>query len=200
MKAVFLDSETNGLDPYKHRIIEIAFKIVNLANGDILFEYHSIVKQPESVWDKSDPKSLQINGHTKELNEQGTEEIKIKEMILNQFNHFQIERKKAIFICQNPSFDRSFFSQIVDPCIQEERKFPYHWLDLASMFFAFKMQEGQKEHSKLPWNLGLSKDEIAASYGLEKEKKPHMAMQGVEHLIQCFEKVIGLQIQPQLQR
>ena len=34
--GVFLDSETNGLNFQKHRVVEIAFKIVDVLSGGVL--------------------------------------------------------------------------------------------------------------------------------------------------------------------
>ncbi|NGX31550.1 MAG: hypothetical protein K940chlam8_00923 [Chlamydiae bacterium] len=192
MKGVFLDSETNGLNPNKHAMVELAFKIVDLTNGEELFEYERIIKLSKSLWEKSDERSLKINGHTRELNNQGREKMQVRDEVIGIFKEFEIVKQKAVFICQNPSFDRCFFSQIIEPETQEALNFPYHWLDLASMFFVTQMQKGKEDANMLPWNLGLSKDQIAKAYGLPEEKKPHHAMQGVEHLIQCFEKVINL--------
>ena len=33
MLGIFLDTETNGLNPFVHSVLEIAFKIINLSNG-----------------------------------------------------------------------------------------------------------------------------------------------------------------------
>ena len=82
--------------------------------------------------------------------------------------------KKALFICQNPSFDRLFFTKIVPTLIQEERLFPYNWLDLASMHWARCIREGA-----LIQEIGLSKDLIARHYAISPEDKPHRALNGV---------------------
>lgn len=51
MQAIFLDTETTGLDPFSHRLLEIAFKIVDIPSGDEKIAYQSIVKQPLQVWE-----------------------------------------------------------------------------------------------------------------------------------------------------
>ena len=40
-------------------------------------------------------------------------------------------------------------------------------------------------------NPSFSKDSIAEYYGIEKEKKPHRAQNGVDHLLLCYETIIG---------
>ena len=66
MLGIFLDTETNGLNAFKHRVLEIAFKIVDLKSGEIKESYHTIIQQPENVWQSSDPASLKVNGFTHE--------------------------------------------------------------------------------------------------------------------------------------
>ncbi len=95
------------------------------------------------------------------------------------------------FAGQNPSFDRTFFSQLIDSDIQESYLWPYHWLDLASMFWSKSMQKATKSKKDFPWELGFSKDLIAFHFDLPKEKTPHRAMNGVDHLITCYGAVVG---------
>ncbi|EKE08172.1 MAG: hypothetical protein ACD_17C00306G0003 [uncultured bacterium] len=68
---------------------------------------------------------------------------------------------------------------------------PYHWLDLASMYWAIAMKKATQNQGPLPWVTGVSKDQIAAQYRLPEEKKPHRAMNGVEHLLLCYEAIVG---------
>ena len=96
------------------------------------------------------------------------------------FDKFKIKRGDAAFICQNPSFDRAFFCQLIDSDKQELLNWPYHWLDLASMYWATSLKQG-----RLPWETGFSKDRIAAVYQIGPEKKPHRAINGVDHLLSC---------------
>ncbi|HEY5234979.1 MAG TPA: 3'-5' exonuclease, partial [Rhabdochlamydiaceae bacterium] len=88
-------------------------------------------------------------------------------------------------------FDRIFFSQLVDPDIQESLNWPYYWLDLASMYWAKSIRKGKQDPKHYPWVTGFSKDRIAAVYHLPAEEHPHQAMNGVDHLLLCYEKVIG---------
>ncbi len=191
MLGVFLDTETNGLNAFKHRVLEIAFKIVDIQTGELRESYESIIQQPEKVWQTSDPSSLKVNGFTYEKLLQGKKADIVATEITNILQRNQIRRGSAVFICQNPSFDRIFFSQLVDPDIQESLKWPYHWLDLASMYWAESMRKGKENPNHFPWVTGVSKDRIASAYHLPAEKLPHQAMNGVDHLLLCYEKVIG---------
>ena len=194
MLGIFLDSETNGLNPQVHRIAEIAFKIVDLSSGEIKETYQTIVKQDAPSWEKSDPESLKINGFTWEEISLGKPHLQICQEIIEIFTRFGIRRKKAVFICQNPSFDRVFFSQLIDTNTQETLIWPYHWLDLASMHWAIAMEKAKLKKGPLPWETGYSKDMIASFYKLPPEEKPHRAMNGVNHLLLCYQAVVGFPI------
>src|SRR5262245_2773238 len=111
MQAIFLDTETTGLDPFHHKLLEIAFKVVDIPSGEEKLAYQSIVKQPIEIWEQRDPGSVEINGFTWEKVLQGKEEKIIREEIIQLFKNVKIERGTSVFICQNPAFDRNFFAQ-----------------------------------------------------------------------------------------
>ncbi len=191
MLGIFLDSETNGLNFQKHRIAEIAFKIVDVLSGEVLDTFESLVSISPEDWKKSDPESLKVNGFTWEEVSKGISPSDVSAEIQEKFAKNQIKRGKAVFICQNPSFDRVFFSQLVDPDLQEKLLWPYHWLDLASMYWAESMKKGAAGTGNYPWETGYSKDKIAIAHSLPKEEQPHRAMNGVKHLMLCYKAVIG---------
>jgi DNA polymerase-3 subunit epsilon/oligoribonuclease len=187
MLGVFLDTEANGLNPQVHKIIEVAFKIADLASGEIKEIYQSLVRVSFEAWEKSDPASLHINGFSWEEVKAAPTPSQVAEEIIDLLTRHGIKRKKAVFICQNPSFDRVYFSQLVNVDTQELLQFPYHWLDLASMFWAITL----RIEKLMPWDIGFSKDLIASYYHLPGEEKPHRAMNGVNHLFLCYEKAVG---------
>lgn len=191
MIGVFLDTETNGLNSAHHKIVEIAFKIIDLASGELKEEYQTLVAQPFEAWEKSDQESLRINGFTWEEISRGKTPRHVSQAIIDIFSRWGIRRKQAVFICQNPSFDRIFFSQLIDSDTQELLSWPYHWLDLASMHWALSLQKARQKLGPFPWETGLSKDLIASHYKLPMEAKPHRAMNGVSHLLLCYEAVVG---------
>lgn len=186
MLGIFLDTETNGLNPFVHRAVEIAFKILDLTSGEVVAIYDSVIKQSPADWERSDPASLAVNGFTYEMVREGVPTSKVAEEITNLLQKTGVHRENAVFICQNPSFDRIFFSQLISPELQEQFKWPYYWLDFASMYWATALHEG-----KLPWKTGFSKNKIATTYNLPPEQSPHRAINGVDHLLLCYEKVIG---------
>jgi len=186
MLGIFLDTETNGLNPHKHCVLEIAYKIINVQTGVLVEAYEAVVAQEKQRWEAKDPRSLLINGFSWEVVAKGLPGGQITQEIIEGFTKCGVERGRAVFICQNPSFDRAFFSQLIDPDIQESLNWPYHWLDLASMFWATHIQKPPH-----PWTTGVSKDKISEVYQLPPEAKPHRAMNGVNHLLACYEAVVG---------
>ncbi|NNM44338.1 MAG: 3'-5' exonuclease [Chlamydiae bacterium] len=191
MLGIFLDTETNGLNARKHKILDIAFKIIDVKTGIFLDEFQSLVFQPLEEWAHSDQESLHVNGFSWEDISKGESLKTISSEIQRIFIKHDIKRGKAVFICQNPSFDRAFFSQIIDADTQESLLWPYHWLDLASMYWVTSIQKGKSNPAFFPWETGLSKDKIAAAYKLDPETKPHRAINGVNHLIACYRAVVG---------
>lgn len=191
MLGIFLDLETSGLDFHLHRILEVALKIVSLNNGEVIDSYHRIVKQPMAVWERRDLQSMKVNGFTYEKMSTGVDEPQIQEEMIQKFSQYKISRANTVFICQNPSFDRNFLSQVVDVYMQEKHKWPYHWLDLASMYWALEVRKLAQAGKKIPETLSLSKDTIAKAHGLPSEKRPHEAMNGVDHLLDCYKALMA---------
>lgn len=182
MLGIFLDLETTGLNYKQHRTIEIAFQIINLQTNTIIDEYSEIIFQPQEVWKRSNPESLQVNGFSWDMVSSGKKEGEIQKEIMARFKEHGIRRGSSVYICQNPSFDRIFFSQIIDPDIQERLQWPYHWLDLASMHWGIQVLEKKINPNKI----GVTKNEIAKFYGIQEERSPHRALQGVQHLLACY--------------
>ena len=195
MLAIFLDIETTGLDPNRHVPIDIAFQVVDVTTGQIRGSYNQVVKQERDAWERHDPVSIIVNGYTWEQLLQGKDPQVIHKEIISMLNGIGIKRGNAVFLCQNPAFDRSFFAQIVDVYTQERLNWPYHWLDLASMYWAMLFQKNRTQGMPFPETLNLSKNEIARTYGLAPEADPHRAMNGVKHLILCYQAVLGVKFQ-----
>jgi len=188
MLLIFLDTETTGINPAKHRSIDIAFKVIEMGSVHVQVSYESIIHQSAEVWAQADPKSLEINGLTWEKTLQGKSEKVVAAEIINDLNHLGIGEKEAAFMCQNPSFDRAFFAQLIGVDLQQQYGWPYHWLDLASMYWAVLLLQ-QPEKIKALKEHDLTKDNIAKQYGLSAETSPHRAMNGVDHLICCYRAI-----------
>jgi DNA polymerase-3 subunit epsilon/oligoribonuclease len=151
-------------------------------------EYSSLINCSERQYVlASDPKALAVNGITLEEVVNAKMHNEVCEDLTDMFLANDIHKSNAVFICQNPSFDRIFFNQIMPVETQEELELPYHWLDLASMYFARSLNvENPVNGHNLPHLIRLSKDSIASYLGIPPEKKPHRATNGVHHLIECY--------------
>lgn len=191
MQAIFLDTETTGLDPFFHRILEIAFKVVDIPSGVEKLTYQSIVKQPIEVWEQRDLASIEVNGFTWDKVRLGKEESVVSREIIQIFTDLKVARGSAVYICQNPAFDRNFFAQLIDVYTQEQQHWPYHWLDFASMYWALQMKHYQNSSHHFPLEMNLSKNAIGQHYQLPIETVPHSALNGVEHLLLCYKTVVG---------
>jgi len=191
MQAIFLDTETTGLDPYSHRLLEIAFKVVDVSSGCEKLTYQTIVKQPLEIWEQRDLASIEVNGFTWEKVQLGKEENIVREEIIHIFTDLKIARGSSVYICQNPAFDRNFFSQLIDVYTQEQKNWPYHWLDFASMFWALQVKANGETGDSFPPEISLSKNSIAQRFQLPIEATPHCALNGVEHLLLCYRTVVG---------
>lgn len=192
MYGIFLDIETTGLNSAVHRPIDIAFKIIDLSTGLFKGEYQSVVRQPFEVWEAKDPASIEINGFTWEEVSCGKDPAIISSEIITLLCNVPIQRGAAMFICQNPAFDRGFFNQLIDVYAQERLNWPYHWLDLASMFWAMLVRQATFAGTPLPERVSFSKNDIARTNNLPEEVEPHRAMKGVNHLIMCYQAVLGV--------
>lgn len=191
MLGIFLDTETNGLDAKKHKILEIAFRVIDLNTGRLIDQFESIISINQHDWKESDLVSLKVSGITWDETRRGDSIENAAKKVEALFKKHRLIRGEAVFICQNPSFDRAFFSQIFDIPLQEKLYIPYHWLDLASMYFGIMMERAKKGSSPLPWQTGFTKDKIAGFFQLKPEKQPHRAMNGVDHLVECYEALVG---------
>lgn len=190
MLVIFLDTETTGLDPEKHLPIEIAYKVLDLSTHQFLLSYESYIAISREAWADADPDSIKIHQFSYEQLLAGKTLKTICAEMTSDFNHLPLKEKSGVFLCQNPSFDRAFVNQIVSVDLQKEYHWPYHWLDLASMFWSYLHIKNDPLLKNLSENL-LKKDQIANFLNLPEETTPHRAMNGVNHLIQCYLKLFS---------
>ncbi len=191
MIGIFLDIETTGLDSTRHAAIDLAFTMVDLRNGQVIDSYQSLIALPDEIWAKKDPVSMEINGYTWEQVKTGKILSQVREEVLQKFKNAGIQRGSAVFICQNPAFDRGFFAQIVDVYTQETLNWPYHWLDFASMYWALLCRSVKEGGDPFPQSINLSKNSIGKLFSIPPEEVPHLAKNGVDHLISCYRRVVG---------
>lgn len=199
MKLVFLDIETTGLNPEKHDPIEIAMCIVDTQRCkdvssnecNIIFSqntllcptYTTCIKLDAGRWEIADVEALNVNGFNSDCIWNGLEladaSLSISKFLIDN----NIRKENAVFICQNPSFDRMFFHKIISYDFYLKENMPSHWLDLGSLFLGSIINNHFYQGNEFKI---FSKDEIADEIGLPSEEKPHKALNGVKHLIDCY--------------
>ncbi|MGK0183775.1 MAG: oligoribonuclease [Halioglobus sp.] len=189
--GIFLDTETSGLDHNKHDVLEIGLKVVDMMNGNVLGSYESIVSVSPEEWECASKEALAVNGFKWEHVQKGKSRQEVSEEITVLFGSLGINRYNSCYICQNPSFDRGFFTQLFSEDLQFQKRWPYHWLDLASMNWGLKMHQFANSEEKKMEPIGFSKDKIAAQHDLPPEEIPHRAMNGVEHLFKIYMHIVG---------
>jgi len=188
MLGVFVDIETSGLDPFVHVPIDLGLVVVDLVTGQEKASYETLLSVTNEEWNAKDPTSASIHGISFEQLSCGIARGAAGEAIEKLLVSLGITNDTAFFICQNPSFDRPFFAKIVSQYRQEALHWPYHWLDLASMYWALVVTKGLHP---VQHRFSVSKDAIASTLGLPPEKRPHRAINGVRHLISCYERLVG---------
>lgn len=188
MLGVFLDIETSGLDPFRHIPLEIGCMVIDLYSGKELEVYETLVSVTQEEWTLRDPSSIAVNGLTWEMLQTGKPRSIVAKQIEEMLQRHALTNESGFFVCQNPSFDRPFFCSIIPAYRQEELRWPYHWLDLASMYWALQRAKEQREQ---PYALRVSKDTIAQALGLPPEARPHRSINGVKHLLLCYKHLVG---------
>ena len=190
-RAIVLDTETTGLSAATHHVIEIAFRLVDLETGHRVAEYERVIHLTCDEWVWAAPGALAVNNFTwGEVMARGVPRDTVYQEIRAFFAAHELSGRTAFFLCQNPTFDRAFFAQLVPVDVQRVYRFPYHWYDLASMNWAIEARaiaRGEQD----PYAIAASKDAIAAGHGIDAEASPHRAMNGVDHLLQIYEKIVG---------
>lgn len=190
-KIIAIDTETTGLDPHQNAIVEIAMKIFDVSSGKLHDSYQSVIKLTDYDFTTASQRALEINGFTrKETDKKG----KPKEQVINEICDFflknQVDRRNDAFLAWNATFDRGFFDALITSDLQSEKKIPYHWLDFPSMHHGIervKIATGKIASYCIPYR----KDAVAKHYNLPPEEAPHRAMNGVDHMLLIYERVIG---------
>jgi len=136
---LYVDTETTGLDPLTHEIIEIAMVLEEvpedpLAIGKIVDQWETKIR-PLRIEDAS-PMALQVNGYTPEAWEGAPTFAEVSQKIA------QWIRRAACIVGHNPKFDTAFLQAEFDR-IGIEPGIPYHTIDTVGLaYVAWKWTGG----------------------------------------------------------
>jgi len=171
---IFVDTETGGLDPNVHAIVEIAFAVTDLDGNNISKKMDFKVLSQGIIT----PEAAKINKYDEEV--WGKEAINFKDF-MNIFNYCFTNDKRFQWAGSNPKFDYDF---IAASCIRDNIKFEpslfsHHFLDVGSMcwplFYSSK-------------TLGIRQSDLSTYFNLGEQK--HGAAADVDQCIKIYQRFI----------
>ena len=186
-KLIFIDTETTGLIPGRHDIIQLAAIIE--VKGEVVDKIN-LKCQPHN-WDNIDDKALEINGITRE-------ELKTFQTPRAAYDKFIVElgkyvdkwnkNDKLVPVGQNIKFDLEHLREWFKKCDDKEGKFmgsylDYHSIDLVSMTALLKLS-GKVNPAK------LKLVEVAKYFGFEYDA--HDALSDIEMTRRIFKEYIKI--------
>jgi len=140
MKLLFLDTETTGLDPEKHGVVQIAGIIEINGEEKERFDLHSQIFDEQIA----EPKALKVNGLTLEQIGQFPEPTtthaelkKIWDKYIDKYN----KADKFYMVGQNVPFDYGFLDKFFKNCGDDYlySYINYDKIDLVALTAAFKV-------------------------------------------------------------
>jgi len=122
MNLFFFDSETSGLNPYRHEMIEVAYLITDATGKKVIKEYSAKVMPTKPV----EPDAAAINGYTPEV--WAKEAIPID----HAFTDMLAVARDTMLVGQNIYFDWSFLEVAL---IKRGARWPgsYYKIDTAAL-------------------------------------------------------------------
>ena len=175
----FIDTETTGLNPEKHELIQVACILVSASNPEDISTYEVVKEfeckiQPTHIHD-ADPTALKINKYdpsvwvdAKSLHEAMT--------VLSGLT------KGAVMVGHNVTFDWTF----LDKAFRQtgvENKMHYHKLDTISMAFALLHGKEDAEH--------LSLHALSRYFNITQDKE-HEALSDARSTFELYKKLMSL--------
>lgn len=171
MRIVIVDTETTGLDPFTHELIEIGFIIFDSVTFKIYGQFNFKIK-PERIED-ANPVALVVNGYNKK---DWKDAITIREAM----EFFAKATDQCIFMAHNVAFDWSFveynLSKLSIPHTLQKNK-----IDTVSIAWA-KIPH----HKVSSWSLKT----ICTYLDIPPEPKIHRAVNGAMCAYQCYKKLM----------
>lgn len=175
------DIETTGLFPRKHGIISIA--ATNLLDDEVFYEELQLEDGVEF-----DESALKVNGSNKEellARKDNPSFLTLKDALV-KFAEWARTKKLLVIVGKNPKFDYDHLNKAWEWYFPGQ-KFPltYRVINWADFALPLLLNEGKM----IPEN-GFSSDELSLYLGVEKEPKPHIAINGAIQNKKCLLAII----------
>jgi len=168
MNLIILDTETTGLNPFKHELVEIG--AVRMSDG----ETFEVKVHPMDI-KNADPKALEINGYNKK---EWIDDGYLLENGLKLLTEF-VGKNGSTLMTYNISFDKAFLEKAYREC---DLPYPFHYAPLDLMTWVWsKVEMG----GRVP-----SLKDACLLYGIDPEPSVHRALQGALTAFEVYKKLI----------
>lgn len=169
MDIAFIDTETGGLDPMRHALIEIGAFVIDSESLRERRRFHRLVRpQPDRIVESQ---AAEINGYDPERWASGSAE---PIQALQEFRAFMIEGPAPIWAGSNPEFDRAFIRHTLARLdLPEPELASHHSLDVGSLCWPLVLSGAVES---------VSQRKLAAHYGLGQQEHTALA-----DALQCAE-------------
>lgn len=170
-KIAFTDFEMSGLDPLKHEIIEVGLIVADANSLETIAEMDRKIRmeRPETA----NAESLKFAGYREE---DWRDAISIREAL----EEYSKLASGTMFAAWNTPFDWTFLAEAYRAA-NIKNPLDYHTLDIFSVAY-----EKLRKNTELK-NLKLST--ICGHFGLEREPKPHRAINGARKALEIYKKL-----------
>lgn len=180
MRLLFIDTETGGLDPLKHSLLEVALAVWE--DGVVLDTLE--LRIAHDVYHVTET-ALEINGHDVARGPRVPEDEAVRLIDKLLFVHFGFE--KPTLVGQNVQFDIGFMKQLYRPELYE-KTFSHRVIDTASVLRFLKLAGV----ADLP---GSGLDDAMSYFGVQvREDKRHTALGDVFALVGVFNGLRDLDV------
>ena len=187
-KRVFIDLETNGLEPSKGAII---LQIGALTDNEDDPVFYDTVLPTNEQYARSSPEAIKVNGLTWEvLQEKGRPWQDVKDDFVRWLD--QIVIHECVFVGQNPAFDMKFLRYHV-PEVEFLGAPVANPIDIRNMY-STAVRKGLVN----PVESGRTGHVISRSLGVEEESEVHDALGGAEVVKRNYDKLQELLKQKQV--
>lgn len=167
LRLAFIDTETTGLDPFQHEIIEVA--VILVEGGTIIYKLHEKVK-PEHL-ELADKKALEVNGYA------ANPEAWARALPMHVVGPKILSLLEgAVLVGHNVGFDEMFLRQNLARA-GVKGKVPFHKIDTVTLVFEHLRPFGLKR---------VALDSVRDFLGWSKEGA-HTALKDTEDTKKLFE-------------